>query len=201
MNFEDILGKKRQLPRSSWTNNRNKAKPYRPVRTDDNGNGKFPDVMTVYDKDGNPHKQVTTGCYGIKSTWQPRVYVPGPKTGKLRNFKRKSVCRLFFGNAGARHDKDSLVKVVALRGKVLTMLQIAAHFKMGLGDGFQSSLGKMDKYIMNVMDQSQLAELHRQDIQRTKSIVGQIKAGHITGFEFCKRLGREIDAAMMVIGL
>jgi len=136
---------------------RNKDKQFRPI------NGSRPLELAL----GN-------GCYGIKSNFGIRVYIPGPKKGRRNDKGKKNSCKLWSKGNCLRSETDIPYKVADIRRQLLTLRMIGDfHNKEILTPEIGRILTLLTQWLLTNHYQIAQVEFYR-DQQRERSLTGRL---------------------------
>jgi hypothetical protein len=175
------------LNRSGFESYRNKAKAWRPQRIDKK-TGKLHELdnmrlgaATEEHPTGRPVN--TTGCFGVKTSgMQLRISNVIKKGAKGRDRpprKRKNVSKLYTGNISMEFEKISKAQLFKLRSSIMTYKFMLEHANCRdkMSKELDNNLNDITKYLESSLSDSELKEMHRQDVHRYHSTKGMIKSG------------------------
>lgn len=144
-------------------------------------------------KDGKP----ADGCVGIVSTFGIRAYIPGPKTGKSRTFKRHARCRLPTSEDMMRLPKRRVEHYVRIRSQIKTIQTVGDCVRKDLlTPEMKLGLKKLSNYIFNSVSEDERRKIYQSDIQRERSIEGTIRKNGLKSLPRVKKLRNFVQLAL-----
>lgn len=137
--------------------NRNKNKPFRPMRE---GN-----ILDNLPLGYNGARVNTTGCFGVVNTYTNRVKMYGPQTGKRRDSKCKSGCKVFSSSQIDQWEgKDHRTRVQHLRNRLRELRAIGDFCGRDfLGTFMSKALSNCNKWLMLNMPEQEFKGIFKKD--------------------------------------
>lgn len=162
-----------------FTNNRNKAKPFRPIRVVDSPAGPMPHWQDNMRLGAKGEHVNSTGCYGIKTTFAIRVKMYGPQKGKRKDSRPKNGGRLVSREQLVRSQSQLISHLEVLRGKLLTVRTIGDFMEHDLLGDLQPELTKITQFLLSHLDPLRVAKMREMDQHRESSTLGRIRKNGI----------------------